>query len=234
MLCWIVLAQEVSYKPPTTAVRRHSMASWADIACCRSLLELMLGWLPSLSLWQTNRRNRATPETLALLRRQLTALGLALSPAVYVPAGACVQLLRVLALEPLLRFDDAALTGAYWHGCRLPELELRVAVRYLQHRTQRTWAQPAGNPTAAARLHLIFPQNAFARALEVIALHGTNLRVHRIDIRRLAQHEDGSIEPIRVRITMLHCVLLGFEAFLRCMFAHAFDPADSSSDTNSE
>ena len=210
------------------------MATWADIACCRSLLELMLGWLPSLSLWQTSRRNRATPETLALLRRQLTALDLALPPAVYVPAGACVQLLRALALESLLRFDDATLTGSYWDGSWLPQLELRVAVRYLQQRTPRRWSRPAGNPIAVARLHLIFPQHAFARALEVIALHGTNLWVHRITVRRLVQNENGGIEPIRVRVTTLHCVLLGFEAFLRCTFANAFNPADTSSDATSE
>lgn len=211
------------------------MVSWFDLACAWGIVEGYLGWLPCLALHSCHRRCQPDAATIQRLRDELADSGVRLPLGIVqhqLAFGTALQILRALCVLPLLRFDDAALQGPWWHGRTLPRTELRVFFRYHVQNPRRRWPRRLpGNPIGVHRLPHAFPGAAFAGAIPLLQDLGSRFHLHQVAARRYSDHY-GYIEGMRIDVTSLYCVVCGFELLLRCTTAHEFDPEAPSTDSD--
>ena len=192
------------------------------------LLQLveLLGWLPLL---QVTRCSRTVLQHLLVPARglvfaQLARCGLIVDPSTDLGLGVLVRLLRVLTVSAVLRCDDRTLQGSWWSGS---QMECRAAVRYLRQDPPRPWPHRApGRPIQAHRLAAIFAGGAFARALELLQMHGSNFRIHRA-VHRLESDAVG-YNNVRIAVVTLYGTCMGFEVYLRRTEARHYDASDGS------
>lgn len=145
------------------------MVSWLDLACAWAMVEDYLGWLLCLALHSCYRRCQRDPATIRRLRNEHAGLRLPLATVHQrLPFDVALQILQAMCVLPLLRFDDAALQGPWWHGHTLPRMELRVFFRYRVQHLRRKWpAHLRGTPIGVHRLPHAFPGTAFAGAIYI-------------------------------------------------------------------
>ena len=185
-----------------------------------------LGWLPLLKLAQCSQH---ASQLLCFYNRGLLLWELQRC-AMHLPAntelslGLLVRLLHTLTVSNLLRWDCACWRGGWWSGSVAPIVELRAAVRYQRQDPPRQWQIVRGQSVRRDRLANVFPGNAFAGALETLAVQGNHFRFHRA-VHRMA----NDAESHRVEVLTLYCTVRGFEIYLRWTQARKMDPADGSS-----
>ena len=205
----------------------------AQVAAASTIVETFLGWIPCLALQMTC-RHILTQESLHRLQQQLAQVGLDLPFDTPLRFGIQIKLLKALALSEILRCNDSDIEGSWWHRKISPQIELRVALRYQVQRPARPWYTINGRAHPHDQLSLAFPHGAFATILPRLADHGRNFYRHRVTTR--SRHDYGyNIQGLRLEVTSLYCVVLGFELCLRVSVATPFGPDDDSnnSDTNS-
>ena len=193
------------------------------VAAC---MEDFLGLLPCLA-WRAACRRPLTQATMQRIVEYLGRCGCALPAHLPLGAGVWTRLLAALALGPLLRLDNPAITGSWWNALVAPQLEVRVIVRHMRQDPPRIWSPPGrARRVAAGDLRGRLPAEILTLALPTLQQHGRNFYHRRT--RTMHLHDNGHfVEAFRLEVNSLWFVLLGFEVIIRCTLARAVEPSES-------